>query len=72
MNYKIVNIVKVYNIHPYLVINSDQTGIHLVPLAGGRIWNVKRVDDVKILALEVKRQITCVVSFHHESFYLLK
>ena len=62
MNYIIAYLVKVYDILLYLVINSDQTGIHLVPSAGGRTWDVKGVKDVKILGLEDKRQITCVVS----------
>ena len=62
MNYRIAYLVKVYNIPPYLVINSYQTGIHLIPSAGGRTWDVKGVKDVKIFGLEDKRQITCVVS----------
>ena len=36
MNYGIAYLVKVYNIPTYLVINPDQTGIHLIPSAGGR------------------------------------
>ena len=36
MNYMIAYLVKVYNIPTYLVINPDQTGIHLIPSAGGR------------------------------------
>ena len=62
MNCIIAYIVKVYNIPLYLVINSNQTSIHLVPLVGGRFWDVKGVKDVKILGLEDKKQITCVVS----------
>ena len=62
MNYWITYLVKVYNIPPYLVIYLNQTGIHLVPSVGGRTWDVKIVKDVKILGLQVKRQISCVVS----------
>ena len=50
-----------YNIPPYLVINSDQIDIHLVPSVRRIIWDVKGVNDVKILGLKDKRQITCVI-----------
>ena len=53
---------KVYNLPIYLVINSDQRNIHLVPSIEERTWDVKEVKDVKILGLEDKRQIICVVS----------
>ena len=49
MNYKIAYLVKVYNIPSYLVINFDQTNIHLVPSAWRRTKDVKGVKDVKIL-----------------------
>jgi hypothetical protein len=44
------------------VVNSDQIGIHLVPAAGGKTWDAKGSKDVKILGMEDKRQITCVMS----------
>ena len=62
MNYRIAYLVKVYTIPPCLVINSDKSRIHLGPLGGGRTLDVNGVKDVKILGLEDKRQITCIVS----------
>ena len=62
MNYRVAYLAKVYGIPSSLVVNLDQTGIHLVPAAGGKTWNVKGTKDVKILGMEDKRQITCVVS----------
>lgn len=62
MNYRVAYLAKLYNIPPSLVVNSDQTGIHLVPAAGGKTWDAKGTKDVKILGMEDKRQITCVMS----------
>ena len=62
MNYRIAYLAKVYGIPSSLVVNSHQTGIHLVPAAGGKTWDVKGTKDVKILGMEDKKQITCVVS----------
>ena len=37
MKYRVAYIVKVFGIPSSLVVNSDQTGIHLVPIAGDKI-----------------------------------
>ena len=38
-------------------------GIHLIPSTSGRIWDSKDTKDIKILGMDDKRQITCVVSY---------
>jgi len=48
MNYRVAYLAKVYGIPSSLVVNSDQTGIHLVPAAGGKTWDAKGSKDVKI------------------------
>ena len=55
MNYRVAYIVKVFGIPSSLVVNSDQTGIHLVPIAGDKIWDAKSTKDVKILGIEDKK-----------------
>ena len=51
-----------HNTSPYLVINSNQTGIHLIQSARRRTLNVKGLKDVKIIGLEDKKQIICIIS----------
>ena len=63
MNYKVAYLAKVYGIQSSLVVNSDQTSIHLVLVAGGKTWYAKGTKNVKILSIEDKRQITC--QFNH-------
>jgi hypothetical protein len=41
MGYKVVYLVKAYNIPLTLVINNDQTKIHLVPTIGKKTWENK-------------------------------
>ena len=62
MNYRVLYLAKVYGIPSSFVVNSDQTGIHLVHVAGGKTWDVKGTKDVKILGMEEKKHITCVMS----------
>jgi hypothetical protein len=62
VNYKVTYLAKVYGIPSSLVINSEQTDIHLVPAAGSKTWDAKCIKNVKILGIEDKRQITCVMS----------
>ena len=62
MNYRVAYLAKFYRIPSSLVINSDQTSIHLVRVVGGKTWDAKGSKDVKILSMEDKRQITCVMS----------
>ena len=44
MNYKIAYIAKFYSISSFAV-DSDQTGIHLIPAAGSKTWNAKGTKD---------------------------
>ena len=55
-------LIKVHNIPESLVVNSDQTDIHLVPTGGARTWNTKGIKQVRVNGLEDKRQVTVVVS----------
>ena len=55
-------LVKAHSIAPELVINTDQTRIHLVPAGGARTWAEKGSKHVQILGMEDKRQITVSVS----------
>ena len=61
MNYKVAYIAKFYSISSSFAVDSDQTGIHLIPAVGGKTWNAKGTKNVKILGMEDKRQITCVM-----------
>jgi hypothetical protein len=51
MNYRVTYLAKFYSISSFLVVNLDQTGIHLVPAAGDEIWDAKCTKDVKILGM---------------------
>jgi len=46
MAYCVAYLVKVYSIPSALLVNSDQTGIHLVPIAGEKIWKPKGAKHV--------------------------
>jgi hypothetical protein len=59
---KCAYLVKIHNIPEELVVNMDQTGVHLVPTGGARIWEEKNSKHVKVQGIEYKRQITVVVS----------
>ncbi|GAQ88167.1 hypothetical protein KFL_004060010 [Klebsormidium nitens] len=61
MAFRIAAICYKDNIPPELVVNSDQTGVHLRP-SSDLTYEQKNVKEVKILGKEDKRQITCVVS----------
>lgn len=53
---------QLYKVHPSLVINMDQTGVHLAP-ADSRTYEVKGAKQVSVICAEDKRQITaCVAS----------
>jgi hypothetical protein len=49
-----------YDIHPSLVINADQVGLHLVP-ASTRTYETKGSRTVPLVGVDDKRQITVVV-----------
>ncbi len=61
MAYRIAALVKTYDIPEELVINSNQTGLHIRP-STDQTYDVKGVKDVKSLGKDNKRQITCTVS----------
>lgn len=50
-----------YDVHPSLVINCDQAGLHLVP-ASARSYEAKGARSVPVAGADDKRQITVVVS----------
>jgi hypothetical protein len=41
MSYKVIYLVKTYNIPLTLVVNNDQTRINLVPTPGKKTWESK-------------------------------
>ena len=62
MTQRCTYLVKVHNIHKELVVNSDQTWIHLVPTWGSRTWETKWAKHVKVHEAKDKRHITVTVS----------
>ncbi len=62
MAHQIAYLVKIYNIPPCLVVNIDQTKVHLVPTRGDQTWERKEAKHIQVLGIENKRQITIVVS----------
>jgi hypothetical protein len=52
---------KAHSIPPKLVVNTDQTGIHLVPTRGVHTWALKGSKHVLVHGIEDKRQITVSV-----------
>jgi hypothetical protein len=55
-------LINVHNIPPQLVVNTNQTGIHLIPTGGARTWETKGSKHVNVHGVEDKRQITVGVS----------
>jgi hypothetical protein len=62
MTCHVIYITKAYNIPPSLVVNSDETGILLVPTTKERTWESKGSKHIHVLGIEDKRQVTMVVS----------
>jgi hypothetical protein len=54
MAYRIAALVKTYDIPEELIINSDQTALHIRPNTD-QTYDVKRVKDVKSLGKDNKR-----------------
>lgn len=50
-----------YSVHPSLIINMDQTGLHLVP-GSSRTYAPKGCKEVPVIGAEDKRQITCCIA----------
>jgi hypothetical protein len=55
-------LVKAHSIPPELMVNTDQTGIHLIPIGGTRTWAEKGSKHVLVHGQDDKRQITVSVS----------
>jgi hypothetical protein len=55
-------LVKAHNTLATMMVNSDQTGIHIVPSSGARTWAEKGSKHILVHRMEDKRQITCTVS----------
>ena len=62
MTQRIAYLVKCYNVPCELVVNTDKTGIHLVPTGGTRTWEVRGSKHVAVTGIEDKRQVTVAVS----------
>ena len=62
MTQRCAYLIKVHNILQYIVINNDQTGIHLVSTRGAKTWDIKEIKQVSVHGREDKRQVTIVVS----------
>jgi hypothetical protein len=62
ISYRIAYLVKVYNIPSSLVVNSNQTRVHLLFIASEKKWEIKGKKHVKILGMGYKRKVTMVVS----------
>jgi hypothetical protein len=62
MTQQIAYLVKSYSIPESMVVDTDQTGIHLVPTGGAYTWDEKGTKHVKVHGMEDKRQITVAVS----------
>ena len=60
MSKRMAVMIKLNSIHPALIINSDQTGVHLIPNTN-YTYAFKGAKDVAVPGLEDKRQITMVV-----------
>lgn len=50
--------VQAYNIPEALIVNADQTAMHLVPAAGSRTYDKKGKREIAVTGMEDKRQIT--------------
>jgi hypothetical protein len=55
-------LVMVHNIFYELVMNTYQTGIHIVLIGGVRKWEIEGFQHVKVHGMEYKHQVIVVVS----------
>jgi len=62
MAHQVVYLVKMYNIPPCLVVNTNQIGVHLVPTGRDRTWERKGAKHIQVLWIKDKRKIIIVVS----------
>jgi hypothetical protein len=70
MAQRVAYLSKLHDIPPSLVVNTDQTGMHLVPTGGSRTWEKKGSKHVSVHGKEDKRQVTVVVSSTAEGVLL--
>jgi hypothetical protein len=62
MSQRVAYLIKAYSILPELVVNTDQTGIYLIPIGGAHTWALKGSKHVLVHGIEDKRQTTVSVS----------
>ncbi len=62
MAHMVAYLVKAYNIPTSLVINTEQTRVHLVPTRGDRMWETKGTKHIQVLGIKDKRKIKAIVS----------
>ena len=70
MSQRVVYLSKSHDIPPSLVVNSNQTSIHLVPTEGAKTWEERGSKHVCVHGKEYKRQIIAVVSSTTEGVLL--
>jgi len=59
---RIAFFMQLHKVHPSLVVNMDQTGVHLAPV-DNKTYNVRGGKEVKLIGADDKRQITaCLAS----------
>jgi hypothetical protein len=69
MGYKVIYLVKTYNIHATLMVNIDQTGfhaalmvnsdqtkLHVMPIAGEITWESKGAKHIKVSWLKTRNR----------------
>jgi hypothetical protein len=49
MAHRVAYLVKMYNIPPCLVVNTNQTRVHLVPIGGDQTWARKGAKHIQVL-----------------------
>jgi hypothetical protein len=64
MAYRVAYLVALYKILLELVVNIDQTGIHLVSTSGSQTWEKRGAKDIKVPGIEDKRQIIAVHGYY--------
>ena len=72
MTLRIAYLIKLYNIFFSLVVNIDQTSIHLVPLAGDMTWEKKESNDVGVIGGDDKRAISLLVYLQQQMVFYFR
>ena len=55
MAHRVAYLVALYKVLLELVVNIDQTGIHLVSTSGSQTWKKRGAKDIKVPRIEDKR-----------------